>query len=69
MGEGAEARAAMYALSQRPEWREDALIARFRHVVAPQLDVAALALEPWLVPGDEHNVPPRLRAALATIKG
>ncbi len=69
VGEGAEARAAMYALSQRPEWREDALIARFRHVVAPQLDVAALALEPWLVPGDEHNVPPRLRAALATIKG
>jgi UDP-N-acetyl-alpha-D-muramoyl-L-alanyl-L-glutamate epimerase len=67
VGEGAEARAAMYALSQRPEWREDALIARFRHVVAPQLDVAALALEPWLVPGDEHNVPPRLRAALAAI--
>jgi hypothetical protein len=67
VGEGAEARAAMVALSQRPEWREDALIARFRHVVAPQLDVAALALEPWLVPGDEHNVPPRLRAALAAI--
>ncbi|MEO7073128.1 MAG: endonuclease domain-containing protein, partial [Rhodanobacter sp.] len=67
VGEGAEARAAMFALSQRPEWREDVLIARFRHTIAPQLDTTALALEPWLLPGSEHRVPARLRAALAVI--
>ena len=67
VGEAAEARAAMFALSQRPEWQEDALIARFRRKILPQLDVAALALEPWLLPAGEHRVPPRLQAALAAI--
>ena len=67
VGEGAEARAAMYALSQRPEWQEDALIARFRSEILPQLDVARLALEPWLQPMGEHRVPARLQAALASI--
>src|SRR5690349_24570694 len=57
VGEGAEARAAMYALSQRPEWREDALVARFILEILPQLDAAQLALEPWLVPSEEHRVP------------
>ncbi|MBD8899765.1 UDP-N-acetyl-alpha-D-muramoyl-L-alanyl-L-glutamate epimerase [Rhodanobacter sp. DHG33] len=67
VGEGAEARAAMYALSQRPEWQEDALVARFRSEILPQLDVAQLALEPWLEPSAEHRVPARLRAALQAI--
>ena len=67
VGEGAEARAAMYALSQRPEWQEDALVARFRSEILPQLDVAQLALEPWLTPSGEHRVPVRLQAALAAI--
>lgn len=67
VGEGAEARAAMYALSQRPEWAEDALVARFRSEILPQLDVAQLALEPWLQPSGEHRVPARLQAALAAI--
>ena len=67
VGEGAEARAAMYTLSQRPEWQEDALIARFRSEILPQLDVAQLALEPWLTPSGEHRVPARLQAALAVI--
>ncbi len=67
VGEGAEARAAMYALSQRPEWAEDALVARFRSEILPQLDVAELALEPWLQPSPEHSVPPRLQGALANI--
>ena len=67
VGEAAEARAAMFALSQRPEWREDALIARFRQKILPQLDVAELALEPWLVRFGEHRVPPRLQPALAAI--
>jgi len=67
VGEGAEARAALYALSQRPEWQEDALVARFRSEILPQLDVAQLALEPWLQPSAEHRVPPRLQPALAAI--
>jgi len=67
VGEGAEARAAMFALSQRPEWAEDALIARFRSEILPQLDVTQLALEPWLQPSPEHRVPPRLQPALAAI--
>lgn len=67
VGEGAEARAAMYALSQRPEWSEDALVARFRSEILPQLDASQLALEPWLAPSGEHRVPARLQAALAAI--
>jgi hypothetical protein len=69
VGEGAEARAAMYALSQRPEWQEDALVARFRSEILPQLDASQLALEPWLEPSAEHRVPVRLQAALAAIGG
>jgi UDP-N-acetyl-alpha-D-muramoyl-L-alanyl-L-glutamate epimerase len=67
VGEGAEARAAMYALSQRPEWQEDALVARFRAEILPQLDVSQLALAPWLEPSAEQRVPARLQPALATI--
>ena len=67
VGEGAEARAAMHALSQRPEWQEDALVARFRSEILPQLDASQLALEPWLEPSPEHRVPTRLQAALAAI--
>lgn len=67
VGEGAEARAAMYALSQRPEWAEDALVTRFRSEILPQLDASQLALEPWLQPSGEHRVPARLQAALAAI--
>ncbi len=67
VGEGAEARAAMYALSQRPEWAEDVLVARFRSEILPRLRLSELALEPWLEPSREHRVPSRLRPALATI--
>jgi hypothetical protein len=67
VGEGAEARAAMFALSQRPEWQEDALVARFRSEILPQLDPAQLALEPWLQTDAQHRVPARLQPALATI--
>ncbi len=65
VGEGAEARAAMYALSQRSEWQEDALVDRFRSEILPQLDVSELALEPWLQPSGEHRIPARLLPALA----
>ncbi|HRP73241.1 MAG TPA: UDP-N-acetyl-alpha-D-muramoyl-L-alanyl-L-glutamate epimerase [Luteimonas sp.] len=57
VGEGKESRAAMAALAARPEWREDAIVARFAREIAPQLgddevDVAAL-----LSIDDEHGIP------------
>jgi len=64
VGEGAEARAALASLAERPEWREDALVSRFRREILPQLDSSELALEPWLKPGASHLVPSRLLGAL-----
>ena len=55
----------MYALSQRSEWQEDALVARFIREILPQLDVRELALEPWLQPSVEQRIPARLLPALA----
>jgi len=69
VGEAAEARAAFAALAARPEWREDALVARFREEVVPQLGAASLAVESWLAPSDEHGVPARLAGALDAIRG
>ena len=40
---------------------------RFRSEILPQLDIAQLALEPWLEPSPEHRVPARLLGALAAI--
>jgi hypothetical protein len=68
VGEAAEARAAMAALAQRPEWREDAVIVHFRREVLPELDASKLELEPWLEPSDEHLVPERLRGALDVVR-
>ncbi|WP_062537258.1 UDP-N-acetyl-alpha-D-muramoyl-L-alanyl-L-glutamate epimerase [Mizugakiibacter sediminis] len=69
VGEAAEARAAMEALAQRPEWREDALVARYREEIRPQILTAQLALEPWLEPSGEHLLPARLSGALDAIRG
>ena len=60
VGEGRESRAAMAALAQRPEWREDALVARFARLIAPQLDPAELRIQPLLALDAEHRVPPSL---------
>ena len=65
--EGKAAHAALHALAQRPEWREDAVVARYAREIAPQLDAAALDLAPWLAPSDEHQVPQRLRGALRAL--
>ena len=61
VGEGRESRAAMHALTQRPEWAEDALVARFASEIAPQLDHGELDLAPLLQPSTEHFLPERLR--------
>ena len=60
VGEGRESRAAMAALAQRPDWREDALVERFRREIGPQLDAADLRIEPLLVIDDQHRIPPAL---------
>ena len=69
VGEGRESRAAMAALSERPEWREDALVERFAREIRPQLDADELRIEPLLVLDDEQRLPPalweRLRAHFA----
>ncbi|MDH5824049.1 UDP-N-acetyl-alpha-D-muramoyl-L-alanyl-L-glutamate epimerase [Luteimonas sp. RD2P54] len=57
VGEGRESRAAMAALAQRPEWREDAVVRRFARDIAPQLNPADLALEPLLGIDGEHRIP------------
>ena len=68
VGEGQESRAAMAALAERPEWREDALVERFAREIHPQLgEVPGIA--PLLVPTEEHAIPDplwtRLRADFA----
>jgi len=64
VGEGRESRAAMHFLTQRPDWREDALVARFAEEIAPQLDRSELALAPQLAPAAEHFLPERARGLL-----
>jgi hypothetical protein len=64
VGEGRESRAAMFALTRRPEWREDAIVARFADEILPQLDVATLDLAPLLEPAAEHRIPSRLAGVL-----
>ncbi|GAA4861868.1 UDP-N-acetyl-alpha-D-muramoyl-L-alanyl-L-glutamate epimerase [Luteimonas vadosa] len=60
VGEGRESRAAMAALSNRPEWREDAVVRRFAREILPQLEEAGLALAPLLELDDRHGIPPEV---------
>ena len=60
VGEGRESRAAMAALAQRPEWREDEVVERFAREILPQLDAAELSLDALLTVDDEHRIPPAL---------
>jgi len=64
VGEGRESRAAMHFLAQRPEWREDALVARYVEEIEPQLNQRELALAPLLTPAHEHFLPARLQGLL-----
>ncbi len=60
VGEGQESRAAMATLGDRPEWREDAIVARFNREIRPQLDAATLAVAPLLEIEGEHRIPAAL---------
>jgi hypothetical protein len=68
VGEALESRAAMAALAARAEWREDAIVARFRSTILPALDARELALEPLLQVDGEHRIPDRLRGALDAVR-
>ncbi len=69
VGEGRESRAAMAALAARPEWREDAIVARFAREIAPQLGAEETGVQALLAPEGEHGIPAplweRLRARFA----
>ena len=69
VGEGRESRAAMATLAARPEWREDAVGARFAREIAPQLEAGEKGVDALLVPDEEHGIPAplweRLRARFA----
>ena len=60
VGEGRESRAAMAALASRPEWKEDALVARFIREIQPQLTHSELEIAPLLETVGEHRVPAAL---------
>lgn len=60
VGEGRESRAAMAELASRPEWKEDALVARFIREIQPQLVASELEIAPLLNIGGEHRVPAAL---------
>jgi hypothetical protein len=60
VGEAIESRAAFAHLAASPAWREDALVARFREEILPQLDAAELKLEDQLQPAGPHGIPKHL---------
>lgn len=69
VGEGRESRAALAALAERPEWREDEIVERFAREILPQLIAEELPIASLLALDDEHRVPAalweRLRANFA----
>ena len=68
VGEAQESRAAFATLARRAEWREDALVARFREEILPAIDARGLALEPLLRPMGAHRIPARLVEAIDALR-
>ena len=60
VGEGRESRAALAALAERAEWREDALVARFRERILPMLEARDLDLAALTTADGPHFLPTRL---------
>jgi UDP-N-acetyl-alpha-D-muramoyl-L-alanyl-L-glutamate epimerase len=57
VGEGRESRAAMAALAERPEWREDEIVARFVREIRPQLHAEERRVDSLLSLDEEHRIP------------
>lgn len=55
VGEGREARAAFGELCERPVWREDALVRRYRREIAPHIGAESAAA--LLAPEGPHGIP------------
>lgn len=68
VGEAQESRAAFAALAKRPEWREDALVARFRREIESRLPSPQPALEPLLAPRADHAVPARYHGLIDALR-
>jgi hypothetical protein len=60
VGEGRESRAAMMALADRAEWREDFIVDRFAREILPGLDAAQLSLTPLLEVQGDRWIPAHL---------
>ena len=60
VGEGRESRAAMAALTARADWNQDLVVQRFARQIAPQLEAAALQIQPQLVLDRCHRIPAAL---------
>lgn len=64
VGEARESRAAFYAVSQRADWQEDALVVRFAKEILPQLSADAFDLDALSLPQAPGLVPPHLRSCV-----
>jgi UDP-N-acetyl-alpha-D-muramoyl-L-alanyl-L-glutamate epimerase len=62
VGEGRESRAALLALAERADWREDLIVQRFAQQILPQIERGELALDAVLKAAAEHRIPARLQA-------
>lgn len=67
VGEGRESRAALLALSERADWREDQIVRRFVDDILPAIERSGLELAPMLQPAGEHRIPQRLWGVLGLL--
>lgn len=57
VGEGRESRAAMAALAERPEWKEDVVVRHFVREIMSQLVGDDLSIDSLMTIDDEHRIP------------